>query len=90
MNVAMETENVEIIKAMVASGLGMTVIPYARDRRGPAHAPVRLDARARRGASTARRAGSTSSPTIVPRAVPEVLRVFDQMKDQFGGRPPGR
>jgi hypothetical protein len=25
-----------------------------------------------------------------PRAVAEVLRVFDEMKDQFGGRPPGR
>src|SRR5262249_39445936 len=26
--VAMETENVEIIKAMVASGLGITIVPY--------------------------------------------------------------
>src|SRR5436189_286248 len=36
MNVAMETENVEIIKAMVASGLGITIIPFqaiARDLR---------------------------------------------------------
>ena len=26
----------------------------------------------------------------VPRAIPEMLRVFDLMKDQFGGKPPGK
>jgi hypothetical protein len=24
-----------------------------------------------------------------PRSIAEVLRVFDEMKDQFGGKPPG-
>ena len=50
-SVAMETENVEIIKSMVAAGLGITLIPYAA---------IARDVRARRFAyvAPARDAGS--------------------------------
>jgi DNA-binding transcriptional LysR family regulator len=88
-SVAMETENVEIIKAMVASGLGVTVIPYAA---------IAADMRTRRfgwsrlrGRRLYRETGWVYLKSdYVPRAVPEVLRVFDLMKDQFGGKPPGK
>ena len=59
MSVAMETENVEIIKAMVASGLGVTVIPYAAIARDVRHAPLRLRRACAAGGCTGRRAGST-------------------------------
>ena len=60
--VAMETENVEIIKAMVAINLGVTIIPYtpvAKDVRSGRLASARI----RGGASSATRAGSTSRPS---------------------------
>jgi DNA-binding transcriptional LysR family regulator len=87
-NVAMETENVEIIKAMVASGLGVTVIPYAA---------IAADMRSRRfgwarvrGRRLYRETGWVYLKSdYVPRAIPEMLRVFALMKDQFGGKPPG-
>ncbi len=89
MNVAMETENVEIIKAMVASGLGVTLIPYAA---------IAADMRTRRfgwarvrGRRLYRETGWVYLKSdYVPRAIPELLRVFDLMKDQFGGKPPGK
>jgi DNA-binding transcriptional LysR family regulator len=84
----METENVEIIKAMVASGLGVTVIPYAA---------IAADMRSRRfgwarvrGRRLYRETGWVYLKSdYVPRAIPEMLRVFALMKDQFGGKPPG-
>jgi len=86
--VAMETENVEIIKAMVASGLGVTIVPYtpvARDVRNGRFACARV-----RGRKLVRETGwvflKSEHP---PRAVSELLRVFDDMKDQFRTRPPG-
>ena len=86
-NVAMETENVEIIKAMVASGLGVTVIPYAS---------IAADMRSRRFGWTRVRGRRLYRETgwvylksdYLPRAIPEMLRVFDLMKDQFRGKPP--
>lgn len=88
-NVVMETENVEIIKAMVANGLGVTVLPYgamAADLRTGRFAWARL-----RGARLHRETGWVYLKSAHrPRSVAEVLRVFDAMKEQFGGRPPGR
>jgi DNA-binding transcriptional LysR family regulator len=88
-NVVMETENVEIIKAMVASGLGVTLLPYsaiAGELRTGRFAWARI--RARR---LYRETGWVFPRSDYrPRSVTEVLRVFDQMKHQFGGHPPGR
>jgi DNA-binding transcriptional LysR family regulator len=87
-NVAMETENVEIIKAMVANGLGVTLIPYAAiaaDMRTHRFGWARV-----RGRRLYRETGWVYLKSdYVPRAVPEVLRVFDLIKDQFGWKPPG-
>ncbi|HEX9161384.1 MAG TPA: LysR family transcriptional regulator [Thermoanaerobaculia bacterium] len=88
-NVVMQTENVEIIKAMVASGLGITILPFsaiAPDLRHGRFAWARI--RARR---LYRETGWVYLKSeYLPRAVTEVLRVFDEMKRQFGGKPPGR
>jgi DNA-binding transcriptional LysR family regulator len=88
MDVAMETENVEIIKAMVAAGLGITLIPYmgiARDVRLGRFAYARV-----RGRRLYRETGWVHLKSdYVPRAVSEMLRVFDLMKDQFGIKLPG-
>jgi DNA-binding transcriptional LysR family regulator len=88
-NVVMETENVEIIKAMVASGLGVTLLPYsaiAGELRTGRFAWARV--RARR---LYRETGWVFPKSeYLPRSVTEVLRVFDLMKHQFGGKPPGR
>jgi DNA-binding transcriptional LysR family regulator len=86
-SVAMETENVEIIKAMVASGLGVSVIPYAaiaHDMRSGRFAWTRI-----RGRRLHREAGWVYLKSDhVPRAIPEMLRVFDLMKDEFGAKAP--
>jgi len=88
-NVIMETENVEIIKAMVASGLGVTILPYgalASDLRQGRFGWARI-----RGAHLYRETGWVYLKSAHrPRSIAEVLRVFDQMRDQFGGKPPGR
>lgn len=88
-NVVMETENVEIIKAMVASGLGVTILPYsaiAGELRTGRFAWARV-----RGRRLYRETGWVfPKAQYVPRSVTEVLRVFDLMKHQFGGKPPGR
>ena len=89
MKVVMETENVEIIKAMVASGLGVSLIPYAA---------IVGDLRSGRFNWTRLRAGRLYRETgwvylkaeHQPRTVTEVVRVFDGMKDEFGGKPPTR
>jgi DNA-binding transcriptional LysR family regulator len=87
-DVAMETENVEIIKAMVASGLGIGLIPYsavAKDVRAGRFAFTRV-----RGRRLYRETGWVYLKSdYVPRTITEVLRVFDLMKEQFGIRPPG-
>jgi DNA-binding transcriptional LysR family regulator len=87
-NIAMETENVEIIKAMVASGLGVSLIPYAaiaRDMRWRRFGWARL-----RGRRLYRETGWVYLKSDhVPRAIPELLRVFDTMQGQFGGKAPG-
>jgi DNA-binding transcriptional LysR family regulator len=85
--VAMETENVEIIKAMVAINVGITIVPYtpvARDVRSGRLAAVRI-----RGRRLFRETGWVFLSTDRRRAVTELLRVFDGMKDQFRTRPAG-
>jgi len=89
MNVVMETENVEIIKAMVANGVGVTILPYgalAADLRQRRFGWARV-----RGAHLYRETGWVYlKSSHRPRAIAEVLRVFDEMKGNFGGKPPGR
>jgi DNA-binding transcriptional LysR family regulator len=86
-DVAMETENVEIIKAMVASGLGIALIPYsavAKDVRAGRFAFTRM-----RGSRLYRETGWVYLKSdYVPRTITEMLRVFDLTKAQFGIRPP--
>jgi DNA-binding transcriptional LysR family regulator len=87
-NVIMETENVDIIKSMVAAGLGATIVPFgaiANDVRAGRFAWARL-----RGHRLYRETGWVFLKSdYLPRSVSEILRIFDSMKDQFGGRPPG-
>jgi DNA-binding transcriptional LysR family regulator len=87
--VAMETENVEIIKAMVAAGLGVTLVPYAavaRDIRARRFAFARVHGRAlQRETGWVFRRGDEP-----PRAVREMLRVFDALRGELRVAPPGR
>ncbi len=89
MNVAMETESVEIIKAMVASGLGIALVPYvaiAADMRSKRFAWARI-----RGQRLYREQGWVYLKSDhVPRPILEVLRVFDAMKSEFSEKPPVR
>ncbi len=88
-NIAMETENVEIMKAMVTSGIGITIVPYSA---------IATDVRRRHfsynriaGAKLYRETGWVFAKSdYVPRTVREMLRIFDGMKHQFGKKPPGR
>ena len=86
MSVIMETENVDIIKSMVAAGLGVTIVPYgaiAHDVRAGRFAWARI-----RGARLYRETGWVHLKSdYLPRSVTEILRIFDSMKDQFGGTP---
>ena len=86
--VAMESENVEIIKAMVAINLGVTIIPYtpvAKDVRAGRLAYCRI-----RGQRLFRETGWVFLKTEHRRrALSELLRAFDEMKDQFRTRPAG-
>jgi DNA-binding transcriptional LysR family regulator len=85
--IAMETENVEVIKAMVGNGLGVSVIPFAaaaKDVRQKRLAYARL-----RGRRLYRETGWVYLKSdAVPRAALELMRVFDLMKGNFGGGPP--
>ncbi len=89
MNVAMETESVEIIKAMVASGLGIALVPYvaiAGDEKSRKLAWARI-----RGQRLYREQGWVYLKSDhLPRPIVEVLRVFDDMKAELGAKPPSR
>jgi DNA-binding transcriptional LysR family regulator len=85
--VAMETENVEIIKAMVAINLGVTIVPFtpvAKDVRAGRLAAARL-----RGRRLLRETGWVFLKAERRRAVTELLRTFDEMKSQFRTTPAG-
>jgi DNA-binding transcriptional LysR family regulator len=80
--IVMETENVEIIKAMVRHGLGISIIPWqaAADdvRSGQLHC-------SRLAGHTLERQTGWLYPKMrkLPRAVSEVMRVFEQTRAQF-------
>ena len=89
-DVAMETENAEIIKAMVASGIGITVLSHAAvapDLRHERLAIARI-----RGRKLYRETGWVYLKSdYVPRTVTEMLRVFETMRGEFTSRlPPAR
>jgi DNA-binding transcriptional LysR family regulator len=81
-DVAMETENVEIIKAMVANGVGISIIPYpaiAKDVRQQRFSYNRIE-----GQKLYRETGWVYLKLdYVPRTITEMLRIFDSMKAQF-------
>ena len=81
-DVVMETENVEIIKAMVRFGLGISIIPWQA-----AAADVAAEALfCRRIAGHAlRRQTGWIYPKMgrLPRTVSEVIRVFEQIREDF-------
>jgi DNA-binding transcriptional LysR family regulator len=87
-DVAMETENVEIIKAMVAAGLGITLIPYAAIVKDVRHGRFAY-ARVRGRRLHRETAWVYLKSDYLPRSITEMMRVFDLMKDQFGSKPPG-
>lgn len=80
--IVMETENVEILKAMVKTGLGITIIPYQA---------VAAEVRARRlfsrrvsGHSLIRDTGWIyPKMSRLPRTVSEVLAAFDRIKPRL-------
>jgi DNA-binding transcriptional LysR family regulator len=81
-DVVMETENVEIIKAMVRHGLGISVIPWqaaAADVRSK-----RLFCSRIAGHPLHRQTGWLyPKMSRLPRTVAEVIRVFEQIRPQF-------
>jgi len=80
--IIMETENVEIIKAMVRSGLGISIIPW---QAAAADVTTRqLFCSRITGASLVRQTGWLY-PKMgrLPRAVTEVIRVFETMRPQL-------
>ena len=81
-NVAMETENVEITKAMVGAGLGITLIPYAaieREVRTGSLAITRV-----RGRRLYRQTGWVYLKSdYVPPPVTAMLELFDSLKTRF-------
>lgn len=86
--VAMETENVEIIKAMVSHGLGVSIIPFAAAAKDVKAG--RLSYSRLRGRKLYRETGWVYLKSdYVPKSVSEVLRVFDTVKDRYLHSIPG-
>ena len=80
--IVMETENVEIIKAMVRNGIGITVIPYqavARDVAAGQMFCARIE-----GRSLVRETGWVyPKMSRTPRAVQEVIRAFERVRPKL-------
>ena len=80
--IVMETENVEIIKALVRHGIGITIIPYqaaARDVTGGQLFCARIE-----GRSLVRETGWVyPKMSRTPRAVQEVIRAFDRVRPKL-------
>jgi DNA-binding transcriptional LysR family regulator len=87
--VIMETENVEIIKAMVRSGLGISIIPW---QAAAADVSTRQLFCSRIAGVSLERQTGWLYPKMgrLPRAVTEVMRVFETMRPQLDSlvRPP--
>jgi len=89
--VVTETENVEIMKAMVASGLGITIVPFqsvAQEARNGTVSVARI-----RGAQLVRETGWVyRTGERVPRAVQEIMttlaRIIPQLQLSADSRPP--
>jgi DNA-binding transcriptional LysR family regulator len=79
----METENVEIIKAMVASGIGSTLISnHAIDREVKAGTLIAHRIQAR---SLVRETGwAYLKANRVPRKISEMIRVLDELLPKMG------
>ncbi|MBI3941330.1 MAG: LysR family transcriptional regulator [Acidobacteria bacterium] len=85
--IVMDTENVEIIKAMVAAGMGITIIPYqavAREVRSGRFFCSRIE-----GHSLFRETGWVYlRSNRVPRMVQEVLALFERILPKLRLEPP--
>jgi DNA-binding transcriptional LysR family regulator len=91
--IVMETENVEIIKALVRSNVGVTIISFQSVARE--FASHQLFCARIAGQSLMRRTGWVfAKANRVPRAVQEVLAAFERIKPKLkvtpSGRPPKR
>jgi DNA-binding transcriptional LysR family regulator len=90
-HIVMETENVEIIKAMVRNGLGISIIPWqaaAADVRNKQLSCSRIA-----GHPLFRQTGWLyPKMSRLPRTVTEVLRIFETVRPRLNaaGRPPFR
>jgi DNA-binding transcriptional LysR family regulator len=85
--VAMENENAEIIKAMVANGNGITVLSHATVAADVGHR--RLAFARLRGRRVYRETGWVYLKSdYVPRAVKEMLRIFEEMRGEFTSKLP--
>ncbi len=84
--VAMETENAEIIKAMVANGNGITVLSHATVAADLRHKRLAF-ARLRGSRRVYRETGWVYlKADYVPRSVKEMLRLFEEMRGEFTSR----
>ena len=87
--IVMDTENVEIIKAMVKTGMGVGIVPYqavAREVRAGQFFCTRID-----GHQLVRETGWVyARANRVPRVIHELLAAFDAVKGKFRLAPPSR
>lgn len=85
--VVMDTENVEIIKAMVKTGLGIGIVPYqavAREVRAGQFFCARID-----GYELVRETGWVyARANRVPRMIHELLAAFEAVKSRLRLQPP--
>jgi DNA-binding transcriptional LysR family regulator len=85
--VVMDTENVEIIKAMVKTGLGIGIVPYqavAREVRAGQFFCARIE-----GHELVRETGWVyARANRVPRMIHELLAAFEAVKDRLRVQPP--
>jgi DNA-binding transcriptional LysR family regulator len=85
--IVMDTENVEIIKAMVKTGMGIGIVPYqavAREVRAGQFFVARID-----GHELVRETGWVyARANRVPRMIHELLAAFDIVRSRFRLAPP--
>jgi DNA-binding transcriptional LysR family regulator len=85
--IVMDTENVEIIKAMVKTGMGIGIVPYqavAREVRAGQFFVARID-----GHELVRETGWVyARANRVPRMIHELLAAFDAVRGRFRLAPP--
>ncbi len=87
--IVMDTENVEIIKAMVKTGLGIGIVPYqavAREVRAKQFFCARIE-----GHELVRETGWVyARASRVPRVIHELLKAFEETRGKLQLVPPGR